>query len=167
MTAGSARTKAPDAFRTIGEAADEVGVAAHVLRFWEGKFPGLKPMKRAGNRRYYRPADIALLKQIKRLLHEEGYTVKGAQKALRASTSSIAGLTDMEGDGTPTLFDQSPEPKPDLVPDVATAQVANGASDAVPGRLLSRLRQLSDAAEAMASECAIVAAGNSPPKGTD
>ena len=78
--------KQPDAFRTIGELARELGVAQHILRYWETKFPQLKPLQRAGNRRYYRPADVALAKRIHRLLNEEGYTVKGVQKVLRNGT---------------------------------------------------------------------------------
>ena len=80
MAAGE---KAPDAFRTIGELSADLGVAQHILRYWETKFPQLKPLQRAGNRRYYRPADVALAKRIHRLLNEEGYTVKGVQKLLR------------------------------------------------------------------------------------
>jgi DNA-binding transcriptional MerR regulator len=80
MAAGE---KAPDAFRTIGELSAELGVAQHILRYWETKFPQLKPLQRAGNRRYYRPADVALARRIHRLLSEEGYTVKGVQKLLR------------------------------------------------------------------------------------
>ena len=76
--------KAPDAFRTIGELSADLGVAQHILRYWETKFPQLKPLQRAGNRRYYRPADVALAKRIHRLLNEEGYTVKGVQKLLRS-----------------------------------------------------------------------------------
>ena len=76
--------KAPDAFRTIGELSAELGVAQHILRYWETKFPQLKPLQRAGNRRYYRPADVALARRINRLLNEEGYTVKGVQKLLRS-----------------------------------------------------------------------------------
>ena len=76
--------KSPDAFRTIGELSAELGVAQHILRYWETKFPQLKPLQRAGNRRYYRPADVALARRIHRLLSEEGYTVKGVQKLLRA-----------------------------------------------------------------------------------
>ena len=75
--------KAPDAFRTIGELSAELGVAQHILRYWETKFPQLKPLQRAGNRRYYRPADVTLARRIHRLLNEEGYTVKGVQKLLR------------------------------------------------------------------------------------
>ena len=80
--------KAPDAFRTIGELSAELGVAQHILRYWETKFPQLKPLQRAGNRRYYRPADVALARRIHRLLNEEGYTVKGVQKLLRVRGSA-------------------------------------------------------------------------------
>lgn len=75
--------KGPEAFRTISEAADELHVPQHVLRFWETKFSFIKPMKRAGGRRFYRPADIAVLRGVRRLLHEEGYTIKGVQKLHR------------------------------------------------------------------------------------
>lgn len=73
-------TKGPNAFRTISEAATEVGAPQHVLRFWETKFPFLTPLKRAGGRRFYRPQDVVLLKAVKRLLHEEGLTIKGVQR---------------------------------------------------------------------------------------
>lgn len=75
--------KSSQAFRSIGEAASELNVAMHVLRFWEQRFAQLKPMKRGGGRRYYRPGDMALLRGIRRLLHEDGYTIKGVQKLLR------------------------------------------------------------------------------------
>lgn len=72
--------KGPNAFRTISEAADELGVPQHVLRFWETKFSFIRPMKRAGGRRFYRPQDIAVLRGVRALLHDEGYTIKGVQK---------------------------------------------------------------------------------------
>lgn len=72
--------KGPNAFRTISEAADELGVPQHVLRFWETKFSFIRPMKRAGGRRFYRPQDIAVLRGVHVLLHSEGYTIKGVQK---------------------------------------------------------------------------------------
>lgn len=75
--------KSPDALRTISEASEELGVPQHVLRFWEDKFSALRPMKRAGGRRYYRPEDLALLKRIQTLLHDEGYTIKGVQKLMK------------------------------------------------------------------------------------
>jgi len=76
-------SKTPDAFRTISEVAEELGVPKHVLRFWESRFPQIRPMKRGGGRRYYRPEDLALLRGICHLLHAEGYTIKGVQKILR------------------------------------------------------------------------------------
>lgn len=75
--------KSAEAFRTIGEVADVLDVPKHVLRFWEGKFPQIRPMKRGGGRRYYRPEDMELLRGIRHLLHAEGYTIKGVQKILR------------------------------------------------------------------------------------
>ena len=75
--------KDPGAFRTIGELSSELGVAQHILRYWETKFPQLRPLQRAGNRRYYRPADVELARKIHRLLNSEGYTVRGVQKLLR------------------------------------------------------------------------------------
>lgn len=75
--------KGPEAFRTISEAADELNVPQHVLRFWETKFSFIRPMKRAGGRRFYRPQDIAVLRGVRRLLHDEGYTIKGVQRLHR------------------------------------------------------------------------------------
>jgi len=80
MAAGD---KDPGALKTIGELSSELGVAQHILRYWETRFPQLKPMQRAGNRRYYRPDDVALARKIHRLLNDEGYTVRGVQKLLR------------------------------------------------------------------------------------
>lgn len=75
--------KASEAFRTISEVATDLGVPKHVLRFWEGKFPQIRPMKRGGGRRYYRPEDVELLRGIQVLLHSEGFTIRGVQKILR------------------------------------------------------------------------------------
>lgn len=75
--------KSPEAFRTIGEVSEALDVPQHVLRFWETKFPALRPLKRGGGRRYYRPEDMVLLRRIRGLLHAEGYTVRGVQKLLR------------------------------------------------------------------------------------
>ena len=74
--------KAEGAFRTIGEVAAELGLPQHILRYWETRFPQLKPLQRAGNRRYYRPADVALVRRIHELLGKDGYTVRGVQKLL-------------------------------------------------------------------------------------
>lgn len=75
--------KAPEAFRTISEVAEQLDVPQHVLRFWETRFSQIRPMKRGGGRRYYRPADVDLLKGIRTLLYGEGYTIRGAQKILK------------------------------------------------------------------------------------
>jgi DNA-binding transcriptional MerR regulator len=79
----SGRGKSADAFRTISEVATELEVPQHVLRFWESKFPHVRPLKRAGGRRYYRPDDVALLRRIRQCLYEQGYTIKGVQKLFR------------------------------------------------------------------------------------
>ena len=86
--------KSPDAFRTISEVADLLDTPAHVLRFWESRFSQVRPVKRAGGRRYYRPADLALLGGIKKLLHEDGMTIRGVQKILREQgVRHVAGLS--------------------------------------------------------------------------
>jgi len=82
--------KSPDAFRTISEVADDLDLPQHVLRFWETRFSQIKPLKRGGGRRYYRPADVDLLRGIRHLLYEEGYTIKGVQKILRENGIQFA-----------------------------------------------------------------------------
>ncbi|GEM_PF-3363570 len=118
--------KAPDAFRTISEVADWLEVQTHVLRFWETKFPQVKPLKRAGGRRYYRPADMLLLGGIKRLLHDDGMTIKGVQKMLRErGVREVADLsrplrTDEEGYLTVAPAANAPRaPRPRTVPPLA------------------------------------------------
>ncbi len=82
--------KAPNAFRTISEVADELHIPQHVLRFWETKFPQIKPLKRGGGRRYYRPDDIQLLRRISDLLYIQGYTIKGVQRLLREGGGQLS-----------------------------------------------------------------------------
>ena len=89
--------KAPDAFRTISEVADELGLPQHVLRFWESRFREIKPMKRGGGRRYYRPDDVDLLRGIKHLLYGEGYTIRGVQRILREQGSKFVEAVWREG----------------------------------------------------------------------
>jgi DNA-binding transcriptional MerR regulator len=114
--------KSPEAFRTISEAAEELGVAQHVLRFWETKFPFVKPMKRAGGRRFYRPADIAVLATVRRLLHQDGYTIKGVQKLYRE--------TGLKGEAAPP----SSGPATGAGALVAELERAKARLDAVLGR---------------------------------
>lgn len=78
--------KSEQAFRTIGELASELDVPQHILRYWESRFPQLKPLQRAGNRRYYRPADVALARRIHRLLSQDGYTIRGVQQLLASGS---------------------------------------------------------------------------------
>jgi DNA-binding transcriptional MerR regulator len=121
--------KSADAFRTIREVADWLGVAAHVLRFWESKFPQVKPVKRAGGRRYYRPADMELLGGIKVLLHDQGMTVRGVQRLLREEgTAAVAALS-------PPL--ENIEAAPDLVEGIAETEEASWHADAAADRTRS------------------------------
>ena len=98
--------KSAAAFRTISEVAGDLDVAQHVLRFWESKFPQVRPLKRGGGRRYYRPEDVELLRTIRSLLYEEGYTIKGAQKLLKGSRRYP------EGDPGPHLDEADPDERP-------------------------------------------------------
>jgi DNA-binding transcriptional MerR regulator len=101
--------KSQAAFRTISEVAGDLDVAQHVLRFWESKFPQVRPLKRGGGRRYYRPEDVELLRQIRALLYDEGYTIKGAQKLLRARRSA-ARPTAARGLAAPPPIPAEPPP---------------------------------------------------------
>ena len=106
-------SKSAEAFRTISEVADELDVPKHVLRFWEQKFPQIRPMKRGGGRRYYRPEDLELLRGIRHLLHLEGYTIRGVQKILR--TQGVDGVKKSWLDARPaqkavTTPEEAPKP---------------------------------------------------------
>ncbi len=119
--------KSPQAFRTISEAAEEVGAPQHVLRFWETKFPFITPVKRAGGRRFYRPNDIILLKAVRRLLHQEGMTIRGVQRLHKEQ-----GLKRLAAWGDPlTLFSLDAEPG-DAAPD---APAPSDARDRLAGVL--------------------------------
>lgn len=104
--------KSEHAFRTIGELASELGVPQHILRYWETRFPQLKPLQRAGNRRYYRPDDVALARKIHRLLNEDGYTIRGVQQ-----------LLEKEGRGGADAA-PSPAPAPQAANESATLPIA-------------------------------------------
>ena len=109
------REKSAQAFRTISEVAEELGVQQHVLRFWETRFNQIKPMKRGGGRRYYRPEDVTLLKGIRKLLHEDGYTIKGVQKVLREQGVKAVGAMGAEARPepvAPTIVGGQDAPQP-------------------------------------------------------
>ncbi len=100
--AGFGDHKAPGAFRTIGEVAKALGIRQHVLRYWEEQFPMLSPVKRSGNRRYYRPEDVLLIERIDRLVHHEGYTLRGARLALEpAPKKAKRGTADVPQEPRP------------------------------------------------------------------
>jgi len=107
--------KSAGAFRTISEVADELEVPQHVLRFWESKFPQIRPLKRGGGRRYYRPEDVVLLRRVAQLLYQEGYTIKGVQRLLREGQikpERVAVVTETLPLG---LEDLDPEPPPPVI----------------------------------------------------
>ena len=124
--------KAPNAFRTISEVADELHIPQHVLRFWETKFPQVRPLKRGGGRRYYRPDDISLLRRISDLLYIEGYTIKGVQRLLREGGGRLADdippppAEERAGGEENTEVEDPQLPMPGLVPLGATAARAAG-----------------------------------------
>jgi DNA-binding transcriptional MerR regulator len=152
------RGKSQAAFRTISEVADELDVAQHVLRFWESKFPQVRPLKRGGGRRYYRPEDIDLLREIRALLYDEGYTIKGAQKLLRqrrARPPAIARTTEKPSPPAPA----PPPAATDAVPDPAAAEPTSNAAPppaasatAAPDR--ARLHHLRDSLVSLREELA-------------
>jgi DNA-binding transcriptional MerR regulator len=126
--------KSATAFRTISEAANELDLPQHVLRFWESKFPQIRPMKRGGGRRYYRPEDMDLLRRIRSLLYEDGYTIKGVQKILR----------DPHGRHTATPDDTDDDDRSDeassaaLEPQAAAAPSIESAGNRGPDRAALR-----------------------------
>ena len=104
--------KAPDAFRTISEVADDLDLPQHVLRFWETRFQQIKPLKRGGGRRYYRPDDIDLLRGIRHLLYGEGYTIRGAQRLLKDNGIKFVQGVWKPGAALPKRTGEAPEPEP-------------------------------------------------------
>lgn len=119
--------KSDSAFRTISEVADEINVPQHVLRFWETKFSQIRPLKRGGGRRYYRPEDVALLKRIRTLLYTDGLTIKGVQKLLR--------------EGLPRSADESPAPTP-AIESMSMGELPIGLARDEAVRLLAELKSM-------------------------
>jgi len=139
--------KSPDAFRTISEAASEIEVPQHVLRFWETKFKQIKPLKRGGGRRYYRPEDLSLLKGIRTLLYGEGYTIRGVQKVLREQgQKQVMELGKGNGPAmAPAALAASPQDAPPPSSPVAAAPAAPSPAPSPPGGLSGADRQALEA----------------------
>lgn len=152
--------KAPDAFRTISEVADDLDVPQHVLRFWETRFSQIKPMKRSGGRRYYRPDDVDLLKGIRHLLYGEGYTIRGVQRILKEQgVRSVQGLAsgqpmdaaaaasrhteadehELEAEAEAFVEEDEDEIEEDVPPIVRAAPPRAPARDAAPHLTASRI----------------------------
>jgi DNA-binding transcriptional MerR regulator len=157
--------KAPDAFRTISEVADEISVPQHVLRFWESRFSQIRPMKRGGGRRYYRPDDVDLLRGVRHLLYGEGYTIRGVQRILREEGAAF--VQNVWRDG-------AKQPAPESEEDRADEDVAETADQERPdptlfGRSSSRAQERSareasaERREPTSASAATVAQG--PPRG--
>jgi len=149
--------KGREAFRTISEVAEHLDLPQHVLRFWESKFSQVKPLKRGGNRRYYRPDDVTLLTAIKKLLHTDGYTIRGVQKLFKAQgvKATIALALDETGAGRlAASMNQAAAPEKSQEPVADSAAETNPAKDSVPtkdsgpakdsglGQILERLKAI-------------------------
>jgi DNA-binding transcriptional MerR regulator len=171
--------KSQAAFRTISEVADELDVAQHVLRFWESKFPQVRPLKRGGGRRYYRPEDIDLLRDIRALLYDEGYTIKGAQKLLRQRRARPPAMPVTR---TPAAQSPAPALLPDLPPAGAAdraqqhrlgdttppppaAAAAEAAADTLPAQAAEPEGPVSPAPEAGAAPQPLAGAAHEPAAG--
>lgn len=125
--------KSASAYRTISEVSDELSVPQHVLRFWETKFSQVRPLKRGGGRRYYRPEDIDLLRQIQKLLYEDGYTIKGVQRLLREGKTRPA---------APKPASNPPERQPPLLPELQAEEAESAGGESLPEPLRDELRSL-------------------------
>ena len=130
--------KAPDAFRTISEVADEINVPQHVLRFWESRFSQIHPMKRGGGRRYYRPDDVALLRGVRHLLYGEGYTIRGVQRILREEGAAFVQNVWRAG---------AKQPPPEPEEDQAGEEIAETAAQNGPASNLTLFGSSSSRAE--------------------
>jgi DNA-binding transcriptional MerR regulator len=149
MTVKNGR-KAPSAFRTISEVAEELKVQQHVLRFWETKFSQVKPLKRGGGRRYYRPEDVALLRRIHHLLYTEGYTIKGVQKLMKGQGRQQAGTNDAGEKPAvaeavalqPTAQEPATVHKVEAKPEASVEKVLSGKQKLILEAMLGELREL-------------------------
>ena len=140
---GRRSTKSATAFRTISEVASDLSVPSHVLRFWETKFSQVKPLKRGGGRRYYRPEDVALLRNIRSLLYEDGYTIKGVQKLLREGGANLPANGGTSSKKLPKEQILQPAPKVEKT----IKRHASSLSPTIRGALSDVLRELEELRE--------------------
>ncbi len=142
--------KAPDAFRTISEVADDLDLPQHVLRFWESRFHEIKPMKRGGGRRYYRPDDIDLLRGIRHLLYGEGYTIRGVQRILRDQGAKFVQVVWQEGAPQPPHVASEDEDLAEetVAPDIEAVEESRGLRARLTSLIGRDLGERQDAAEA-------------------
>ena len=142
--------KAPDAFRTISEVADELDLPQHVLRFWESRFREIKPMKRGGGRRYYRPDDVDLLRGIRHLLYGEGYTIRGVQRILREQGAKFVQAVWLEGAPQPPhgAGDDEDFVEETVSPEVEAVEESRGLRGRLTSLIGRDLGERQDAAEA-------------------
>src|SRR6516162_6665912 len=140
-TASRRAGKSGAAYRTSSEVSEELELPAHVLRFWESKFPEIKPVKRGGGRRYYRPEDVDLLRRIRQFLYHEGYTIRGVQKLIREGGPREEAAVPIESDGSPMLFPLEPAREPPDPP--VSRQALQAALEEVRRELLA-IRALLD-----------------------
>lgn len=143
--------KSATAFRTISEVADELDVPQHVLRFWETKFPQIRPLKRGGGRRYYRPEDVELLRKVAKLLYQEGYTIKGVQRLLREGALKGGAMPAYEEMALPLGLDEldadlaapdEPESEPQPEPKTTRRRALDATTREVLGDLLIELEAI-------------------------
>jgi DNA-binding transcriptional MerR regulator len=147
--------KSPEAYRTIREVADSLDLPQHVLRFWETRFPQIRPLKRAGGRRYYRPDDVERLRIIKRLLYDEGYTIKGVQKLFKEQGVQALSAVALSPVGPPVEPASGPEPP-------AWAQENPGAPEIRPGMADDELAALREALAEIVEAQRILAQASAP-----
>jgi DNA-binding transcriptional MerR regulator len=148
--------KSPEAYRTIREVADSLDLPQHVLRFWETRFPQIRPLKRAGGRRYYRPDDIERLRIIKRLLYEEGYTIKGVQKLFKEQ-----GVQALSAAALPVL-ETSPEAASAVEPPAVRSEPETAVRESRPGLADDEIAALRGALAALREAGRILEQSRSP-----
>lgn len=157
--------KAPDAFRTISEVAAELDLPQHVLRFWESRFPQIKPMKRGGGRRYYRPDDVELLRGIRHLLYGQGYTIRGVQRILREQGPRFVQTVWQEGAPQPTPSPEADAEAVDAETEIeAEAGADSGAIAAGEGEVGAPVRPADDEDDAAAGADAQMGVAETPPR---